>query len=129
VRARGGKADGEAPTPTASKSANLSDPKCRVVARCRCQGRRPQRPQFEQVAPSKASAVDAGWRCNRRPHSATASEESCPRRRHGLASPTDMTHTGPLLDRSGARRRELSLSCNGRSKALAAPTSTPTSTQ
>src|SRR6516162_3339869 len=42
-----------------------------------------------QVPPSIASAVESGWRCNRLRHPATALEESCPRRGHGLVSPTD----------------------------------------
>jgi hypothetical protein len=42
-----------------------------------------------QVPPPIASPVDSGRRCNRRPHPATASEESCGRRGHGLVSLTD----------------------------------------
>ena len=38
-------------------------------ARCRCQGRRHQRPQLDQVPPPIASPVDSGRRCNRRPAS------------------------------------------------------------
>jgi hypothetical protein len=36
-----------------------------------------------------ASPVDSGRRCNRRPHPATASEESCRRRGHGSSSARD----------------------------------------
>ena len=41
-----------------------------ISARCRCQGRRHQRPQLDQVPPPIASPVDSGRRCNRRPHPA-----------------------------------------------------------
>jgi hypothetical protein len=47
------------------------------------------RPQLVQVAPPVASAVESGWRRNRRPHTATASVESCRRRGHGSVSLTD----------------------------------------
>jgi hypothetical protein len=50
-----------------------------------------QRPQLDQVPPPIASLVDSGRRCNRRPHPATASKESC--RRRGPFH-TAKTHTG-----------------------------------
>jgi hypothetical protein len=48
-----------------------------------------------QVPPPIASPVDGGWRCNRRPHPATAPLESCRRRGHGLVS---LTHPKATLD-------------------------------
>jgi hypothetical protein len=60
-----------------------------ALARCRCHGRRPHGPQLEEVPPPIASPVDSGRRHNRRPHPATASEESCRRRGHGLVSLND----------------------------------------
>jgi hypothetical protein len=64
-----------------------------ALARCRCHGRRPHGPQLEEVPPPIASPVDSGRRHNRRPHPATASEESRPGCGHGLVSLTDPSAT------------------------------------
>jgi hypothetical protein len=70
-----------------------SEFRARFIANCLKSIRLPrgpsQRPQLDQVPPPIASPVDSGWRRNRRPHPATASEESCHRRGHHFLSLND----------------------------------------
>ena len=81
---------------TLVRSGKATKAECLLLARCRCQGRRAQRPQLDQVPPSTASAVESGCRCNRRPHTATASGESCRHSGHRSVSLTDPTATSTV---------------------------------